>query len=109
MLGKTTPYVLNLGNVKDKDFELVGREALLHSYVYLANVPTPSSFVITTVTFDDFLTSADLIQTISVALKKVRPFIKETAVEASEVITKAILDAKLPSIIERPIVKLIET
>ncbi|MEO6729146.1 MAG: PEP/pyruvate-binding domain-containing protein [Candidatus Dojkabacteria bacterium] len=105
MLGKTTPYVLNLGNVKDKDFELVGREALLHSYVYLANVPTPSSFVITTVTFDDFLTSADLIQPISVALKKVRPFIRETAVEASELITKAILDAKLPSIIERPIVE----
>lgn len=105
MLGKTTPYVLNLGNVKDKDFELVGREALLHSYVYLANVPTPSSFVITTVTFDDFLTSADLIQPISVALKKVRPFIRETAVEASELITNAILTAKLPSIIERPIVE----
>ncbi len=105
MLGKTAPYVLNLGNVKDKDFELVGKEALLHSYVYLANVPTPSSFVITTVAFDDFLTAADLIQPISMALKKVRPFIRETAVEASEVITNAILNAKLPSIIERPIVE----
>ncbi|MFS8130833.1 MAG: PEP/pyruvate-binding domain-containing protein [Candidatus Dojkabacteria bacterium] len=105
MLGRATPYVLNLGNVKEKDFELVGKEALLHSYVYLANVPTPSSFVITTVAFDDFLTAADLIQPISMALRKVRPFIRETAVEASEIITNAILTAKLPSIIERPIVE----
>ncbi|MEP7103389.1 MAG: PEP/pyruvate-binding domain-containing protein [Candidatus Dojkabacteria bacterium] len=105
MLGKTTPYILNLGNVKDKDFELVGKEALLHSYVYLANVPTPPSFVITTIAFDDFLTAADLIQPLSLALKKVRPFIRETAVEASEQITNLMLSAKLPSIIERPIVE----
>lgn len=105
MLGKQAPYILSLNNIKDKDFELVGREALVYSYIYKAGIPVTPGFVLTTVSFDDFLTAGDLIQPISQALRSVRPFINQTARDASARITNVILSTKLPMIIERPLIE----
>jgi pyruvate,water dikinase len=105
MLGKQAPYILSLANIKDKDFELVGREGLIYSYIYKAGIPVVPGFVITTVAFDDFLTAGDLIQPVSNALRSVRPFINQSAKDAHSRISNVILSSKIPSILERPIVE----
>jgi phosphoenolpyruvate synthase/pyruvate phosphate dikinase len=96
-------YVLNTKNIKDKDFELVGSGAIDNSILMTEGILTPPSFVVTSIAFDDFLTSANLVESIARSLAKVRPFIRETARDASEEISSLILNAKFPSIMAEPI------
>ncbi len=96
-------YIINTKNLREKDFELVGSEAVDNALLAAEGILIPPSFVITSITFDDFLTAADLIGPISKSLSKVRPFIRETARDASEEITSLILNARFPSIMAEPI------
>ncbi len=105
MIGKNTAYILNLRNIKEKDLDLVGREAIENSLIIREGIPTPMSFIVTSSAFDDFLTASDLVDPISKALKEVRPFIKHTAKDASDKITRIINAAQFPTILERPIIE----
>lgn len=104
MLGKPKAnYILNSRLIRDKDFELVGREALSAAKLAESKLPVPDSFVLTTICFDDFITASDTVDPISKALKEVRPFIKETASNASKIIANYVLSAEFPNIIATPI------
>ncbi len=103
MFGKNSIYVLNPKNIKDKDAELTGKQALDLAKLYKTSLKIPESFVITTLAFDDFLTANDIIEPVMVELKKVQPFIKSSALESTENIKNILKKTKLPSIILRPI------
>lgn len=88
-------FILTPHNLKEKDFELVGREAIDLAFLVRENIPIPSSFLISTLAFDNFLVENNLVGPIAKNLKKVRPFIKQTAVEASIEIKKLIIEANI--------------
>ncbi len=96
MANKIPEFILIPKNLREKDFELSGREAIDLAFLVKENIPIPSSFIISTLAFDEFLVENNLIGPIAKELKKVRPFIKQTAKEASSEIKKLILEAKLP-------------
>lgn len=90
-----TDFILEPKNIKEKDFELVGREAIDIAFLVKENIPIPSSFIVSTLAFDNFVISNNLVTSIASYLKKVRPFIKQTALEASNGITKLIMDGQI--------------
>lgn len=96
MANKIPEFILIPKNLRERDFELSGREAIDLAFLVKENIPIPSSFIISTVAFDEFLVSNNLVSPIAKELKKVRPFIKQSAKEASASIKKLIMEAKLP-------------
>jgi len=102
MLGQPQPYLINLKNLTDQDLELVGREAIQNSFLHRQKIPTPSSFVVTSRAFDDFLTATQLVEPIMELISKVN---SNNYPETSRSIQKLILEKQIPSIIERPIVE----
>lgn len=95
MSAKNPGFILDPKNLKEKHFELVGREAIDFAFLLKENIPIPSSFVIATTAFDDFLMHTNLVGPIATSLKKVRPFIRKTAVEASAEIKNLIMAAQI--------------
>lgn len=96
MAKSQSEFILIPKNLREKDFELSGREAIDLAFLVKENIPIPASFIISTLAFDEFLVENNLVAPIAKELKKVRPFIKKTAVEASAEIKKLIMDAALP-------------
>ncbi|MBE2280693.1 MAG: hypothetical protein IAE91_09905 [Ignavibacteriaceae bacterium] len=97
MAAQKPEFILIPKNLKERDFELSGREAIDLAFLVRENIPIPSSFIISTLAFDEFLVENNLVAPIAKELKKVRPFIKKTAVEASAEIKKLIMDSELPN------------
>lgn len=89
-------FILIPKNLREKDFELSGREAIDLAFLVKENIPIPASFIISTLAFDEFIVENNLVSPIAKELKKVRPFIRKTAVEASAEIKKLIMDSELP-------------
>lgn len=90
-------FILTPHNLKERDFELVGREAIDLGFLVRENIPIPPSFIISTLAFDNFVVENNLVGPIAKHLKKVRPFIKQSAVEASHEIKKLIMEAEIGS------------
>lgn len=101
MANKIPEFILIPKNLRERDFELSGREAIDLAFLVKENIPIPSSFIISTVAFDEFLVSNNLVSPIAKELKKVRPFIKQSAKEASASIKKLIMEAKLPEKLQK--------
>jgi len=96
-MSKNQPeFILIPKNLRERDFELSGREAIDLAFLVKENIPIPASFIISTLAFDEFLINANLVSPIAKELKKVRPFIKQTASEAAAEIRKLIMGARLP-------------
>lgn len=96
MTKQNQEFILIPKNLKEKDFELSGREAMDLAFLVKENIPIPASFIISTIAFDEFLVENNLVGHIAKELKSVRPFIKQSASDASAKIKKLILLSKLP-------------
>lgn len=107
MLSRNLHYVYNLKKLpKSIDVEIVGRESMVYSLLNQSNLPVQDAFVISSIAFDDFLIGSDVVNQVSRALKKVRPFIKQTAKDASEEIGNILMNTKYPPMLEREIIEM---
>lgn len=104
-MARNSSYILNLKNINQKDVDLVGKTALERSLLVRDGFPTPPGFVITSFAFDDFLRGADLVDEFSLILSQVKPFIRDTAVKASEEIKELVLKSEIPKIIQLPLIE----
>lgn len=96
IIKKDPKYVYNLNELdSNSDYEVFGREAVLQSYLKAAHIKSSPALVIGSTAFDDFLLFNDLAGQIARILQTVRPFIQESAREASEQITNLILSASV--------------
>lgn len=105
VFSKNTPYIHNLRQVKEKQISLVGHEA--RSYVQLRelDVPLPEAFALTSAAFDDFITSAGLVDKLTFHLSQVKLGNLESAKAASEKVVQMIERTAFPSILINPIVQ----
>lgn len=107
MLSRNLHYVYNLKKLpKNVDLELIGRESMVYSLLNQSNLPVQEAFVVASIAFDDFLIATDIVGQITKILKKVRPFIKQTARDAADEIANIILNTKYPPMLEREIIEM---
>ncbi len=104
MIRKASNYIRFLDQLTDTDGELVGREAVFFSNIYRTNLKVPASFVVTTLCFDDFLTANNLVGPLVSILKQVKPFVRESAENASQQIANIIFTARIPDLVVEEIV-----
>lgn len=102
---KNNSYIVNLVNILKSDTELVGTKAIQMKNLREKGVAFPSSFVLTSVAFDDFLRSANLVNSISILLNDVERFVASSADSISEEIADLIMNATMPRIIEQPLLE----
>lgn len=105
MIVKPQPYILAPQNITANDLELVGREALLQSFIHQQSLPTPKSFVLTSKVFDDFLSSGELIDHITKILSEVNINEESSLNKAYREIDRLIKGTSLPSTISRPLIE----
>ena len=98
-------YILHSKSIKPKDLELVGKKAIEKSILAKNGFNTMPGFILSSLSFDDFLRSTNLVEPISLLLAEIKPFIKETAESVSEEIRALILKADIPKIIELPLIE----
>lgn len=104
-MNKQHSYVIQLKNAHQHEHDLVGTEATIWSQFMTHGVNFPESFVITSPTFDDFITAADIVEKIATALAWVQPDNWDSAERATQEIQKVINQANFPSIIINPILQ----
>lgn len=104
-MNKKNSYILHLKNIHKKDEELTGHYALERALLIKEGFSTLPGFVLTSLSFDDFLRSTNLVEPVSLLLSEVKPYIKETAESVSEEIRNLILKAEIPKIIELPLIE----
>lgn len=102
MLNKNS-YIIHLKNIKKKDEELIGKSAFEKELILKDGFKTQPGFVLTSLAFDDFLRSTNLVEPISLLLSEVKPFVKESAESVSDEIISLIQKADFPKIIELPL------
>lgn len=104
MLTKSSNYILHLHGQLAVKPDVIG--TLAAEYVKLRNneVPLPDAFVITGYAFDDFLTSAGIIDDISEYLMQLDGS-PENAQEVSDKIGKLIVSSNYPALVLNPILQ----
>lgn len=102
MLNKNS-YIIHLKNIKKRDEELIGKSAFEKEIILKDKFRTQPGFVLTSLAFDDFLRSTNLVEPISLLLSEVKPFVRESAESVSEEIISLIQKADFPKIIELPL------
>lgn len=108
-MSKNNPYILHLKTIKQKDEELTGHKAFEKGLLIREGFSTMPSFVLTSVAFDDYLRSTNLVEPISLLLDEVKPFIRETAETVSEEIRNLIMRADIPKLIDLPMLEAYKT
>lgn len=99
---QSDPYVISPGNVKEIEKKRHGDEGAERLRLFqVTNIP--EFFIIPTITFDHFIESAGITDTLIHHISQVQPFIESTAQEASDAIQETILNAQMPSVILNPI------
>ncbi len=109
MIGKAKEYIISERGIEHALLEMCGHEAKDLSLLSSSGIQIPSSFVLSTSAFDDFITAAGLVEPISLELKKVDPSNPESANRASEAISQLILTANFPSLIIQPLIQAYKT
>lgn len=99
MLKKLPKYTLDIKEITKKETEVAGHEAVRLATIYSASKINQRGFVLVTHAFDDFIISQNLVTPITAALKRVKPFEHQTAVEASHTIAALINGADIPEFI----------
>jgi pyruvate,water dikinase len=104
VFGSQKHYIINTSNIDDSiGVDVVGEQAVEASKLLQTGVLVPDSFVLTSVAFDDFLTSADLIDKITASLNKLNGPDPQMAKVVSDEISAMISSANFPSIILNPL------
>jgi len=109
VIGKAKEYIISERGIEHAPLEITGHEAKDLSLLSSSGIQIPSSFVLSTSAFDDFITAAGLVEPISLELKKVDPGNPESANRASEAISQLILTANFPSLIIQPLIQAYKT
>ncbi|MFQ5492918.1 MAG: PEP/pyruvate-binding domain-containing protein [Candidatus Dojkabacteria bacterium] len=105
MVGKPKQYVVSLSQIDKDGSKLVGERALLLREVSGHGIPVPSSFVITTEAFDDFIIANDLVSFISAHINEVDYTSEKSVRKTASAIQSAIVEAKVPDLIKSPLEK----
>ena len=99
MIGKSDSYVYTFDNKKLQQKDLLGSKGMAFSKIADLGIQTPETFIITTLAFDDFLLSNNLVDPILKILQEVRPFVRQSAEDASGKIFNLINNGKIPRVI----------
>ncbi len=104
MLGKQKHYVIAQSQVEVNDNELVGHLGIKLAALSKAGLPIPEHFIISTVSFDDFVIASGIVDQVSSHLRRVtttlpRPELEKIAAEIKEIIRSA----TIPQTILQPI------
>lgn len=105
MLGKQKSYIISPNQVDPTDVELVGTRAISIQHVSNLGILVPEYFVISSVSFDDFIIASGLVERISAALAKLNSDGEQSAEKVSEEITNLIGQAVFPSTLLHPIIQ----
>lgn len=98
-------YVISLSQIQGQPGELVGDRILLLNEVDKLGVPIPTTFVITSQAFDDFIVAADLVSYISERINNVDYTKQRQIKQNAREIREAIMRSPMPDIIAQPIEK----
>ncbi len=100
MTRKNNSYVDDLFTVTSADIPIIGNESFQFSRLYnVKGISVPEAYVITTISFDDFLISTNTTEIILNLLSSVEPFIRKSAREASGQIVNMIMTYEIPKAI----------
>lgn len=105
VLGTKKNYILQLNNITEQDISLVGEEGLRQAALSSYNFPIPPTFVLTTLGFDDFITSANLVEEIVRVLSQVQPGDMPSAEYASKYIEELFVQQQYPSLLLKPLLQ----
>lgn len=106
MFNKEKNYIINIPNpLGGETLDLVGTAATELLELTKLNLPIPNAFVLSSLAFDDFITSADLIDQVSQILSTVQKRDVFSAEQAANQINALISQANFPSIVINPLLQ----
>ncbi len=105
MIGKNNSYIVDPAENKKVNIELAGYKGIAFSKVNSKDFKTSPGFILSSLAFDDFLIAGNLVDKIIPELKRVKPFIKQSAQFAARNIQSIIFDTKIPDTIIESILK----
>lgn len=105
MFARPKTYIININPKQQLDEEEVGSSGIALGELADTGVMMPDSFIVTSTAFDDFITSANIVEDIAGWLDEVKDDNPETLRQVSEEISKVILGANIPSLLLNPIIQ----
>lgn len=105
LLGKQKSYIISPSQVSPSDVELVGTRAISTQHIHSLGILVPDYFVISSVSFDDFIIASGLVDKIGVSLAKLEKGNEDSARKVSDEIGTMIAQAVFPSTLLHPIIQ----